>query len=133
MFPLLMRVYIAIKYEKDKNPEIISELKDIINAAGHIPYAFIEEGYIQEEKEMMKRALQTLNQSDILLVEASNESFGAGIEAGYFFQSGKPIIVVSQEQVKISRTLKGIARNYISYKDLGDLRSKLVEILKGLK
>lgn len=128
-----MRVYIAIKYEKDKNPEIISELKDIINAAGHTSYAFIEEGYIEEEKEMMERALQTLNQSDILLVEASNESFGAGIEAGYFFQSGKSIIVVSQEQVKISRTLKGIARNYISYKDLGDLRSKLVEILKVLK
>ena len=124
-----MKVYIAIKYEKDKNPEIISELKDIISASGHTPYAFIDEGYIAEEKEMMERALEKLDQHDVLLIEASNESFGVGIEAGYFFQSGKPIIVASQEQSKISRTLKGVATNYILYKDLRDLRDKLLEIL----
>jgi nucleoside 2-deoxyribosyltransferase len=53
---------------------------------------------------------------DIHIIEFSEKGTGLGIEAGYAFAKGKPIIVIAHEGSEISDTLKGIAKEIISYK-----------------
>lgn len=119
----MMKVFIGIKYYKDgRNTKLIKELKDIIKSLGHQPYSFTDEGYIDDEKEMIQRVLQELDKSDIVLLEVSESSFGVGIEAGYAFAKNKKIITIVNESRSISRTLKGTSSHYLSYKNLLDLK-----------
>lgn len=125
-----MRVFIGIKYHKDgRNTKLVKELKDIIKSLGHQPYSFTDEGYINNEKEMMQRTFQELDKSDIVLLEISESSFGVGIEAGYAFAKNKKIVTIVNESQSTSRTLKGISNHCLSYKNSTDLKEKLREAL----
>ena len=125
-----MRVFIGIKYYEDgNNVGLIEEIKEIIKTLGHEPYTFRDEEYIKDAKEMMERAFQKLNECDILLLEASEHSFGVGIEAGYAFAKNKKIITIINESKEPSNTLKGTSNHYISYKTISDLKEKLQKVL----
>jgi len=127
-----MTVFIAIKFREGKDSETVPVLKEIIKAAGHVPYAFVEEGYIKDESEMMRRAAVMLDRSG-LMVEASWESFGVGIETGYFYSQRKPIITVFRKGLKVANTLKGISTWCMEYEDLAELKEKLTAALKNFK
>lgn len=128
-----MNIFIAIKYKEASDSEVLPVIKEVIKAAGHTPYAFVDEGYISDESEMMRRAATMLDRSDLMVVEASWESFGVGIETGYFFSQRKPIITVFRKDTKIANTLKGISTQCIEYNDFGDLKDKLSAALKAFK
>ena len=119
-----MKVFIAAKYDPS-DTNIFSVLKKVVASVGGTPYAFIDEGHFNDGKEMMKRALAKLDENDILLIEASKESIGIGIEAGYYFHKRKPIISIFQKGVKISRTLLGVSNECIEYENIDDLKRKL--------
>jgi 2'-deoxynucleoside 5'-phosphate N-hydrolase len=120
-----MKIFIGIKYD-EKTLVIVPEIKRIITMLGHTPYCFAtDEEKIDDEKELMKRAFQKIDESDLIMFEASNDSFGVGIEAGYAFSKGMKIITIMSEAAKISRTLKGVSNGYITYKELTDLEEKL--------
>jgi nucleoside 2-deoxyribosyltransferase len=118
-----MKVYIALKYEPT-NTESLRVIKEAVLASKYTPYAFVEEGYMENEKEMMKTAFQRLEECDVLIVEGSNVSLGVGIEVGYFLRTGKPIIALFKENI-ISRTLQGVATKVITYSSEQDLKTKL--------
>lgn len=124
-----MKIFIAIKYDKE-SLALVPNIKDILKKLGHTSYCFAQdEGYIADQKEMMKKAFQKIDDSDLVIIEASKNSFGVGIEAGYAFVKNKKIITISNESEKISNTLKGISNSYITYKDFADLETKLQENL----
>jgi len=124
-----MKIFIGIKYDKE-SLLLVSEIKEIIKKLGHIPYCFAQdEGYISDEKEMMEKAFQKIDESDIVIIEASQLAFGVGIEAGYSFSKNKKIIIIANELEKISSTLKGVSDLYMSYKDFNELEIKLRDIL----
>lgn len=128
-----MTVFIAIKFKDPSDPEMVSVLKEVVKAAGHTPCVFVDEGYIKDESEMMRRAVVMLDQSDLMLVEASRESFGVGIETGYFFSRRKPIVTVFRAGSKVAGTLKGISTLCIEYKDTAELKEKLKTALASFK
>jgi nucleoside 2-deoxyribosyltransferase len=122
-----MKIFIGIKKE---SLELVPKIREIITGLNHKAYCFAEEeGYISDEKEMMKLAFQKIDESDMVIFEASQTSFGIGIEAGYAFSKSKKIITVINESEKKSSTLKGISDFYLTYKDFTDLGNKLQEIL----
>jgi nucleoside 2-deoxyribosyltransferase len=128
-----MNVFIAVKFKDASDSEVLPVLKEVIKAAGHAPYAFVDEGYIKDEKEMMSKAAEKLDQSDLMVVEASRESLGVGIETGYFFSQRKPIITVFRKDAKVAGTLKGISSECIEYGDFTELREKLLAALSAFK
>lgn len=125
-----MRIFIGIKhYSDNRNAELIREIKEIITSLGHEPYSFIDEGEFADEKVIMRKAFRSLEESGALILEASEPSFGAGIEAGYAFAKNKKIIVVAKEESSLSRTLRGVSDFYLFYKDFKDLKEKLKGII----
>jgi hypothetical protein len=128
-----MKVFIAIKFKEGQDSETVPVLKETIKAAGHEPYAFVDEGYIDNEKEMMSRASAMLDKCDLMVVEASWESFGVGIQTGYFYSQKKPIITVFRKDAKIAGTLKGISTACVEYTDFTELREKLSAALVNFK
>lgn len=123
-----MKIFIAIKSSERDKP-ILSMLKEVVSVAGHEPYAFLDEEYIADEGELMVKALAKTRESDLLVIDGSQDSLGAGIEAGYFYSLNKPIISLFNKETKISRTLSGISDQIVIYKDFEDLKNKLASIL----
>lgn len=120
-----MKIFIGIKYNEEAL-SLVPKIKEILERLGHNPYCFAkDEGYIADEKKIMEKAFQKIDESDLIIIEASQVAFGVGIEAGYSFAKGKKIIVISNESEKFSSTLKGTCDLYLSYKDFNELEKKL--------
>lgn len=128
-----MKIFIATKYCKDGKHNIItSDIKKIIKEAGHTPYCFLDEEHIENPREMMKQAFIKLNECDILFIEGSECSFGAGAEAGFAKSKNKKIIIAIREGSDVSVTLEGTSDHYIIYKNKQDLQKKLQMVLTKL-
>lgn len=83
---------------------------------------------ILREKELMQKSLQLLKESSVCLVEISEKGVGVGIEAGYAYAIGIPIIVFARTGSDIPMTLSGIAQEiyfYNTYADLNQLTAAL--------
>jgi nucleoside 2-deoxyribosyltransferase len=84
----------------------------------------------EEEKQMMQRAMEAINQSHWLIALASEKAIGIGIEAGYAKGKGKPVIYIRHIEAEHSTTLSGISDHQIIYVDLQDLAQKLKIIVE---
>ena len=126
-----MKAYLAIKYHEDnKNKELIKNIIKILSEKD-IDVTVMCRDYEKwgevkfEPSELMKLTFECINKSDFLLVEFSEKGVGLGIEAGYAYSKGIPIIVIAKIGSDISNTLKGISKEIIFYADLEDLKRKL--------
>ena len=124
-----MKIFLAIKYNKD-SLELVPDIKGIIEKSEHTIYCFAtDEPYIKDTKEMMRKAFEKIDESDLVIVESSNIAFGVGIEAGYAFAKNKKIITIVNKSAENSSTLKGISESYIIYSDFTDLKIQLQKYL----
>jgi len=121
-----MKIFIAIKYHGDsKNKQLINDIKNAVKEAGHTPYCFLDEAHIEGSREMMKQAFIKLNECNVLFIEGSECSFGAGAEAGFAKAKNKKIIIAGKEGSGVSKTLEGMSDYYLIYKNIKDLQEKL--------
>ena len=124
-----MKIFIGVKYEKERL-DLIPDIKRVIEGLGHEPYCFATDAEKTEDaKEMMKLAFNKIDEADVVLLEASESSFGVGIEAGYAFSKGKKIISIAKDVTEASKTIKGVSNHYLVYKDFEDLKEKLRKVL----
>lgn len=124
-----MKVFIGSKYlGKVHNSQIIESVKDYLKELGHEPYYFGDEGHIADKKEMIQKAMQKIDESDVVLCEATELSFGVGIEAGYAKAKGKRILTIYNSETELSRTIEGVSDKSAAYSDLDSLK----ELLKAL-
>jgi nucleoside 2-deoxyribosyltransferase len=77
----------------------------------------------------MKLTFELINKSDFLIIEFSDKGVGLGIEAGYAYAKGIPIIVIAKKGSDISNTLKGIAKKIIFYEDPEELVKEFLSSL----
>jgi len=118
-----MRAYLAIKHHEDNsNRQLIEQLSLHLSLQGIETTVMTRDHERWGEKkfppdELMRITFEEIGVSDVLIVEMSEKGVGLGIEAGYAFAKGIPIIVVAREGSDISETLRGIARKIILYKD----------------
>ncbi|TCT17192.1 hypothetical protein EDC18_101490 [Natranaerovirga pectinivora] len=130
-----MKAYIAIKYHINlENKELIEEISNALEVNKIKSCCIIRD---KEEwgrktfsvEELMSISFKEIEISDFIVVDLSEKGVGLGIEAGYAYAKGIPIITIAKEGKDISNTLKGISKKIYTYEESSDL----VNYFKRLK
>jgi 2'-deoxynucleoside 5'-phosphate N-hydrolase len=85
-----------------------------------------------EPEDLMRRTLQAIDVSDVVLLEFSEKGVGLGIEAGYAYAKGEPVVVVAKQGADISTTLRGISQKILFYSSREELADLVKLIAEGL-
>ena len=129
--PTATRAYLAISLS---NRSHLSEELDLLHSVlkeKHIElFIFVDHYHFkkEEEKEMMQAAFREIERSDILIAELSKKAMGVGVEAGFAFAKGIPIIYLRNEESEHSTTVSGSSNAQIIYKDPTDLGQQFKEL-----
>ena len=84
---------------------------------------------LDQEKEMMKIAFEEIDKSSFLIVELSKKAIGVGIEVGYAFAKGKPIIYIKRKNVNHSTTIGGCSAFSIEYDNEFHLSEEIEKLI----
>lgn len=74
----------------------------------------------------MKITFMKIDACDLVIIDLTEKGVGLGIEAGYAFAKGIPIITIAKCGSEVSETIAGISKKVIFYNDLEDIEN-LVE------
>jgi len=85
-----------------------------------------------QEKEMMKIAFEEIDKSNFLIVELTKKAIGVGIEVGYAFAKGKPIIYIKRKSAKHSTTVDGCSDFIIEYENEVHLSEEIEKVISNL-
>ncbi len=119
-----MRIFITASFGDSK--ENVEKLCSVIKSAGFEDFCFTRdvENYqkmFDDPKELMRRAKEEIEKSDVLLIDMTDKPTGRAIEAGIAYALGKKIIVIMKKGTKIKDTARGIADEVIEYQNIGDI------------
>ena len=130
-----MKVVLSIKFHPDQtNQARIEAILSAVEAQGMQTLCVVrdlEHWGLRHfaPAELMRLTFAELEACDLLLVDLAEKGVGVGIEAGYAFALGKPVVVLAPLGADVSDTLAGIARGVLRYSaDLLDVG----EVLKQL-
>lgn len=130
-----MRAYLAIKYYSDnQNRELIQSISAALEKAGFETICIARDveqwGQVRfTPTELMQRSFAEIDSSDLIVVELTEKGVGLGIEAGYAYARGIPIVTIAQKGADISATLQGISQKLFFYDDF----DKLAQFFDQLK
>ncbi|HBW35626.1 nucleoside 2-deoxyribosyltransferase [Desulfosporosinus sp. BICA1-9] len=122
-----MKVYFGIKYYEDcRNRLIIEQICAILENYGYEMSCVIRdmEKWGAEEfppDELMKATFEEIDSSNIVMLDLSEKGVGLGIEAGYAYAKGIPVVAIAKKGSDISNTMLGIANQVIIYEKLEDI------------
>lgn len=114
-------VFLSIKYHADcSNRVLVERLREALAERSISTYciaADLEEwgGKSFSPSDLMLRTFEEIERSLAVVVEFSEKGVGLGIEAGYAFAKGIPVIVVMAEGSDLSETMEGIALDVFTY------------------
>lgn len=121
------RAFLAVKFHADhQNKLLIEAISDLLQDTGWhttiIVRDFEDWGAIQfTPHELMQHSFKSIQQSDVVIIEASEKGVGVGVEAGYAHAYHIPLIVIAQTGTQISTSLLGIADSVHFYDQVQDL------------
>jgi nucleoside 2-deoxyribosyltransferase len=130
-----MRVFLSIKFwGDDRNRQDVEGIIAAIEDTGAEVFCFRRdaEKWGQnkfEPKEMMNITFDQIDKSDLLVADVSDWPIGVGVEAGYAYAKGIPVICICPVDKKIANTVTGLADHIVRYKDYSDLSEQLTPIL----
>lgn len=125
-----MRIYFGIKYHKDYgNGDTIEKMISILNGKGYETSCIVRDCELGKvsftnSSDLMLHTFGMIDSSDMVVIEFSEKGVGLGIEAGYAFARGIPVITVAKKGAEISETLEGISKEVIFYDTIDELRDK---------
>jgi len=126
-----MKIFLAIKFHEDQgNRKLVEKISELLKRIGVETVVMARDyekwGKVKlSPKELMRMAFKITEESDLLLVEFSEKGVGLGVEAGYAYARGIPIVVIAKRGSDISNTIKGVAKEVLFYEDVRELRGKL--------
>lgn len=133
-----MKAYIGIKFHLDyKNQKVVDAISSILESKGYETICIIRD-YVQKEQikyapqELMKLTFELIDLCDLVVIDLTEKGVGLGIEAGYAFAKGIPIITVAKNGSDISETLDGISKDIYIYDTIESLNTLLynLELIK---
>ena len=129
-----MKAFLSIKFWGDnRNREDIERIIDAIEGAGFNLFCFVRDaeewGKNQfEPEQMMTTTFNQIDQSDFLIANVADWPIGVGVEVGYAYARGVPIICICPMTEKVPNTVAGLAKHVIRYEDYNDLSKKLIAL-----
>lgn len=122
-----MKAYIGIKYHEDyRNKIIVDKISSILEKNGYETICIvrdinIEQQYGYNPYDLMKLTFEKIDRCDLVIIDLTEKGVGLGIEAGYAYAKGIPIITIAKSGSDISETLDGISKNILFYNNIEDL------------
>ena len=122
-----MRAYISIKYRADNsNRNCIEKIASALEQNGFETVCITRDiekwGQIElSPEELMQRTFSEIDLSHLIVIDLTEKGVGLGIEAGYAYAKGIPIVVIAKKGFDISATLQGISRQLFLYYEFDDL------------
>ena len=122
-----MKAYLAIKfYEDGRNRDQIEGITAVLSQQNIDTVCVIRDlekwGQVKFSADvLMQKSFHEIDQSDMIIVELSEKGVGLGIEAGYAFAKGIPIITIARTGSDISETLRGISHKIFFYESYDQL------------
>ena len=122
-----MKAFLGIKFHSDNsNRDTIESISQVLKSCD------IETICIRRDVEkwgevhlshhqLMVKAFEVIGLCDFAVIELTEKGVGLGIEAGYAYAQGIPIITIAQKGCDISTTLAGISESTYLYNDFVDL------------
>lgn len=123
----MKQAYLGIKFYADqRNRPLIEMITTALTKAGWTTQVIVRDleewGAVQfEPQTLMARTFAVIEASDIAIIDLTEKGVGLGIEAGYAFAKGIPIITIAREGADISTTLRGISQEVCLYRNESDL------------
>jgi nucleoside 2-deoxyribosyltransferase len=133
-----MKAYLATKYYEDfRNKSEIERISDILRLNGFDSFCVVRDhekwGDVEyDAKELMRLTFQELAKCDFILIDLTEKGVGLGIEAGFAYAKGLPIVTMARSGSDISTTLRGISKRVFFYDSVEDITSCLNEIIKEI-
>lgn len=123
----MKQAYLGIKFYADqRNRPLIEMITTALIKTGWTTQVIVRDleewGAVQfEPQALMARTFAVIEASDIAIIDLTEKGVGLGIEAGYAFAKGIPIITIAREGADISTTLRGISQEVCLYRNESDL------------
>ena len=122
-----MKAYIGIKYHEDyRNKAIVDKISSILENNGYETICIVRDTNIEQQSkynpcDLMKLTFEKIDICDLVVIDLTEKGVGLGIEAGYAYAKGIPIITIARSGSDISETLEGISKKIIFYNNIEDL------------
>lgn len=122
-----MKAYIGIKYHEDySNKIVIDEISSVLEKRGYETVCIVRdienEGQVEYNPcELMKLTFEKIDNCNLVVIDLTEKGVGLGIEAGYAYAKGIPIITIAKRGSDISETLVGISKEIIFYNNIQDI------------
>ena len=122
-----MNVYLGVKYHADnRNREVIEEISEVLARCGIATSCVARDlekwGKVRfEARDLMRRTFDLIDECDFVVIELSEKGVGLGIEAGYAYAKGIPVMTAAKEGSDISETLRGVSSHIFFYEEVSDL------------
>jgi hypothetical protein len=129
-----MKAYLGIKYHNDhRNRTQIDFLSSLFEELDYSVTCITRDIEVWGQvsftpNELMKKTFQIINESNLVVIDLTEKGVGLGIEAGYAYSRGIPIITIANKN-NISTTLLGISKYNYVYTDRDDLAKYIRSIL----
>ena len=134
-----MKAFLSIKFwGDDRNREHVEAVIRAIEDSGFEAFCIRRDAEKWGEirftpEDLMKTTFAEIARSQVLVADVADWPIGVGVEAGYAFAKGIPVICICQEDKHIANTVAGFAHSVIKYKDYDDLKSRLVLLSRKLR
>jgi 2'-deoxynucleoside 5'-phosphate N-hydrolase len=125
--------YLAIKYHPDSSnrahiESILRELEKLGYTTACVARDLEQWGKTHlSAEDLMQKSFELLDASDTVVVDLTEKSVGLGIEAGYAYAKGKPILTIARSGSDISTTLSGISSRIAWYNEYEEISLLLVK------
>lgn len=131
----MQKAYLGVSWSKRESLSAeIEQIEACLHELGMELFVFVDRYTFDKEQstEMMQTAFREIDTCDFLLVELSKKAIGVGVEVGYAYAQGKPIVYLMREGSEFSTTVGGSSNAVISYSDPIDLHLQLKQLLTHL-
>lgn len=122
-----MKAYIGIKYHEDyRNKEIVDKISFILENKGYETTCIVRDINMDQQNryspfDLMNLTLELIDNCDLVIIDLTEKGVGLGIEAGYSYAKGIPVITIAKVGADISETLEGISKSVFFYNKIEDL------------
>lgn len=126
-----MKAYIGIKYHEDySNKIVIEKISSVLEKRGYETICIVrdmenKEPFKYSPYELMKLTFEKIDICNLLVIDLTEKGVGLGIEAGYAYAKGIPIITIAKKGSDISETLEGISKEVSFYNNIEDIETLL--------